>query len=728
MAIREQHTFCRICEPTCGLIASVEGDTIVSLRPDNEHVASKGYACIKGLRYHELHHSPDRLRVPLKRVGDRYEEIGWEQALEEIGEKVRRLVKAHGGDAISAYLGNPVSFSLMPPILTAAFLTGLGSKNLFQTGSQDCNNKFAAAQRLYGFPFIQPFPDVDRTQCLIMLGSNPAVSRSSFMQLPDPIRRLRAIEQRGGRVFFVNPRKTETAKQLGTQVFIRPDTDIYFLLSFLNEVVARRAVAHARVAEHMKGLEQLEAVAQDWTPERTAEVTGISADVLRDIVDVYLGSDGSALFLSTGVNQGSQGTLAFWILEAINAITGNLDRRGGTLVGHGYVKDFPKHAKKGGHTLRKDLSRIGGLPSVADTFPAGIMADEILTEGPGQIRALFVVSGNPVLTVPNSDGRLERALSTLELVVSIDIFRNETANYAHYILPGSSAMQRADLPFVFQSLMGVQPIPYAQFTDAVVPLDAEQRDETMILLQLARACGSNLFGSRMVQTLVSSWMGAGRVPWLGKRLALTPERLLNVMAKAFGFGSLDKLRKNPHGRLLPEHRGNDFLGVRVVTDDGLVDLAPPEFVEAADKLDAAFAKEQAHRERLKLISKREPHSHNSWLHNHPRFVEGKRSTNYLYMHPEDGRRVGVSTGDLVEVRSEAASVRLPVTLTDEMMLGAVALPHGWGHQDADGLSVARKTTGANVNLLAADGPTQLEYFSGMAQLNGILVDVVPVLE
>ncbi len=726
MTTRIQHTFCRICEPTCGLTATVEGDRIVSLEPDKDHVASKGYACIKGLRYHEVHHSPDRLRFPLKRVGNRFEEITWEQALEEIGAKVRKLVKDHGGDSISAYLGNPISFSLLPPILTAAFMTGLGSKNLFQTGSQDCNNKFAGAQRLYGFPFIQPFPDIDRMQCLIMLGSNPAVSRSSFMQLPDPIRRLRAIEQRGGRVFFVNPRRTETAKQLGTQVFIRPDTDIYFLLSFLHEVVKRDAIDHARVHQTMKGLDILRKLAERWPPERTAKITGISADALHSMVDTYLESDGSALFLSTGVNQGSHGTLAFWIQESINAITGNLDRLGGTLVGHGFIKDFPKHARKGGHTLRKDLSRIGQLPSVADTFPAGIMADEILTPGQGQIRALFVVAGNPLLTVPNSNGRLEQALKTLELIVSIDIFRNETANLAHYILPGTSALQRADLPFVFHSLMGMQPVPYAQFTDAVVPVEDEQRDETMILLQLARACGANLFGSRMVQGFFSTWMELGKVPLVGKYLELTPERFLGLMARAFRLGSLRSLRKDPHGRLLEPHKGNDFLGKRVVTEDGLVDLAPTEFVEAAGKLEPSFDRELRQRDKLKLISKREQHSHNSWLHNHPRFVEGRRSTNYLYMHPQDGEKVGVQSGEMVEVRSSVASVRLPVELTDEMMVGAVALPHGWGHQDADGLSVASKTNGANVNLLAADGPEQLEYFSGMAQLNGILVDVVPV--
>jgi anaerobic selenocysteine-containing dehydrogenase len=723
---RTEFTFCRICEATCGLKATIEGDRVVGLEPDHDHVVSKGYSCIKGLRYHEIHHSPDRLRVPLKRVGDRFEEISWEQALEEIGAKVRRLVQEHGGDSVSAYLGNPIAFSLLPPVLTAAFLQGLGSRNLFQTGSQDCNNKFAAAQRVYGFPFIQPFPDVDRTECLIMIGSNPAVSRSSFMQLPDPIRRLRAIEGRGGKVFLVNPRRTETAKQMGTQVFIRPDTDVYFLLSFLHEVVSRDAIDHERVGRHMKGLVALRKVSESWPPERTAEVTGVSAQTLRSMVDAYLQADGAALFLSTGVNQGSQGTLAFWVQEAINAITGNLDRLGGTLVGYGYIKDFPKHARKSGHTMRKDVSRIGRLPSVVDSFPAGLMADEILTPGEGQVRAMFCLSGNPLLTVPNSDGRLEDALKALELLVVIDIFRNETANHAHYILPGTSAFQRPDLPFVFHSLMGVQPIPYAQYTDALLPPEDEQRDETMILLQLARACGSTLFGSRIATALFNGWMGLGKLPGVGSRLGLTSERFLGLMARAFRLGSLKSLRKEPHGRLLEPNQGQDFLGKRVVTDDGLVNLAPAELVEAARNLEVVFEQERAQRDKLKLISKREQHSHNSWLHNHPRFVEGKRSTNYLYMNPLDGEAAGVESGAMVEVRSSVASVRVPVQLSDEMMVGAVALPHGWGHQAADGLSVASKTTGANANLLAADGPDALEYFSGMAKLNGIWVEVVPV--
>ena len=721
-----KYTFCRICEATCGLKATVEGDRVVDLAPDQDHVVTKGYACIKGLAYHEIHHSPDRLTHPLKRVGDRFERISWAQAYSEIGAKVRKLVKEEGGDSVSAYLGNPVAFSFLPPTLMAGLLNGIGSRNLFQTGSQDCNNKFAVAERMYGFPFIQPFADIDRTQCLIMIGTNPAVSRSSFVQLPDPIRRLRAIEKRGGRVFFVNPRRTETARQLGTQVFIRPDTDVYFLLSFLHEVVVREGIDASRVARHMKGLSQLIEVCATWSPERTAPVTGISAELLREMVDCYLGADGASLFSATGINQGSQGTLAVWIQEAINAATGNLDKLGGSIVGHGFIKDFAKHARKGGHAMRKDRSRIGDLPSCVDSFPAAILPDEILTPGKGQIKAMFVLSGNPLLTVPNSDGRLARALEKLELLVCIDIFRNETANLAHYILPGTSFLQRADLPFVFQSLMGAQPIPYAQYTDAVVPPADEQRDETQILLELAEACGSNMMGSRVVGGFLNGWLGLGRLPVLGKRLGFSPERMLALVARAMKLGSLKALRTQPHGRLLDGHKGGDFLGKRVVTDDGLVDLAPKEFVEASFGLEAAFEKQLATRQELRLISKRESHSHNSWLHNHDKFVSGKRKTNYLYMHPDDGQKLGVGSGDLVDVGNSVATLRLPVILTDDMMPGAVALPHGWGHQDADGLSVASKTQGVNVNLLAKDGADSVEYFSGMAQLNGIAVDVRPV--
>jgi anaerobic selenocysteine-containing dehydrogenase len=718
------YTTCNICEATCGLRVHVEGTRVTRIEPDTEHVASQGYACVKGLKIHEVHHSPDRLQYPQKRMGDRFVRISWDQALREIGAKTRQLRQEHGANALSVYLGNPISFNFLAPMLAAGFAQGLGTKNFFQTGSQDCNNKFVVAQRMYGFPFVQPYPDVDRTSLLICVGSNPAVSRMSFIHLPDPVRRLKAIERRGGKVVFVNPRRTESARQLGEHVFIRPDTDVFFYLSFLHEVL-QHGVNRAHVDRYMSGFGELEALAAGWTPEQTAAVTGIDASVLRGLVRDYLAADGAALFCSTGVNQGSHGTLAFWLQEVINAITGNLDRRGGTLVGQPIVPDLMRLLRKAGNTMRSDRSRVGDLPSCVDSFPAGIMADEILTKGPGQVRALFVFSGNPVLSVPNAGGRLTQALRELELLVTVDIFRTETGQLAHYVLPGTTSLQRPNIPFVFQSFMGASPTPFMQYSERVVPPEAEQRDEVDILLQLARACGAPLFGSRPVSTLLQAWLRARGLPGLGTTLGLTHERLLDVVLRATKQGSRRSHRAHPHGVLRPPHEGGTFLGARVVTDDGRVQLAPPELVALLQDLPAVFARELEQRAALKLISKREPLSHNSWMHNVPHFVSGRHHTNYVYMHPDDAAQAGLADGDMATVSNALASVSLPVAVTDDMMPGAVALPHGWGHQEASGLRVASGTSGANVNLLSATGPAALEPLSGMAQLNGIVVSVGP---
>jgi anaerobic selenocysteine-containing dehydrogenase len=719
--VERKYTYCSICEATCGLAADVENNRILELAPDPDHVVSRGYACAKGLYQHEIVHSPDRITTPLKRVGDSFHPISWEQAWREIGGKLRTLIDAYGGDSIATYLGNPLSFNFFAPIFAAGFSEGVGSRNFFQTGSQDCNNKFVVAQRMYGFPFLQPFPDVDRTDCLIVVGSNPAVSRMSFIHLPNPAARLSAIEKRGGRVVFVDPRRIESAKSFGEHVFIRPDTDVFFYLAFLNEVLARGAHDEHHIAVHMRGFETLRAIALPFTPERCAAVTGIAASVLRGLVDSYVEADGAALFCSTGVNQGSNGTIAFWLQESINAITGNLDRVGGTLVGHGLVPALPRHLRRAGKPMRTDRSRIGNLPSCVDSLPAGILADEILTGGKGQVRALVVLAGNPLLSVPNGGGKLETALRSLELLVSIDIVRNETGNLAHYVLPGLHALERPNIPFAFQSLMGATPIPFVQYTDAVVRPSHQQKDELEILIELARASRTALFGSRAFQRAMETWLDARHLPLLGSKLGFSHERLDDLVLRATRSGSVRGLRRWPHGRLRSPATAGDFLSRRVVTDDGKVDLAPSDIVALTARLEPRFAWELRHRLELKMVGRREPLSHNSWMHNIERFVRGRRQTNYLYIHPEDAHARGLEDGDVARVSTEAGAVEMPVRLTTDMMPGAVALPHGWGHQSADGLRVARTTRGANKNLLIKASPDALEPLSGMAHFNGPLV-------
>lgn len=724
MSTDTTHTFCRICEALCGLEMTVEDGQVTAIKPDPRHVATRGFACVKGLKQHKIYSSKDRVLYPQKRVGSDWRRISWEQAFEEIGQKLRRL-RGISPDSIAMYVGTAAGFGVLHPVFAQGFMQGIGSRNMYSSATQDCANKFAVATQVYGFPFTQPFPDVNQTNCLIVVGANPAISKWSFLQVSNPIERMRAIAERG-KLYFVDPRKTESAKVAGEHVFIRPNTDVFFYLAFLNELIATGGVDEARVREHMSDFEAVKQLVEPWTPERVASVTRMDAAKLREMVKAYREADGAALYLSTGVNMGTNGSLAFWLQEVINAVSGNLDKNGGTLVGKG-ILDFAKLGEKTGAMVSKHNSRIGGFATVNDTFPGGIMADEILTPGDQQIRALFVTGGNPLLTMANG-ARLREAFEKLELLVCLDIFRSDTASLAHYILPSTTPLERPDLPFLFPLLMGMQSRPYLQATEPVIAPPGEVRDEASIYLSLARAAGTGLWGSKPFQLVMEAarWAHSRRHP--GEQPSIPQRALLDLILRLTGNGSFKELLRFPHGRPRPPHEGDTFLSKRIITEDRKVHLAPPVLMKQAEKLEGDFLEEKANAGRLKLITRRAVTTHNSWTHNLEDFVEGDRGTNYLYVHPQDGARLGLSEGALAEVRSQTASVRIPVRYLAELMPGTVAMPHGWGHQASQGLSVASQTRGVNVNLLAADGPDRLEKVSGMAHLTGVLVDVVPVEE
>jgi anaerobic selenocysteine-containing dehydrogenase len=720
--MKTEYTFCRICECLCGLKVTLDENRIVKIEPDKEHVATEGHACVKGLKQHLIYESADRLRHPMKRDGAAWKRISWGQALSEIGRKVKGLRSEHGPDSIGMYVGTATGFDILHPAFAQGFMTGIGTKQMYSPHTQDCANKFAVSHHMYGFPFTQPFPDIPNTKFLIIVGGNPAISKFSFLQLPHPVKKLESIVERGGSVIFIDPRRTESARAVGEHVFIRPDTDVFFYLSFLREIINRGRMHKGRIDEFMDGFDELRNITDLWTPERTAEVTGIAPDTLRSLVSRYVDADGAALYSSTGVNMGRNGALAFWLQEIINAVTGNLDRFGGTLVGRG-IAPFEQLGKKYGFLLRKDRSRIGGFASVSDCFPGGILADEILTPGPGQIKALFCTGGNPLNTMANS-ARLREAFKRLELLVSVDIFLNETASLAHYALPVTSFFEMPGIPFIFPLFCGLQIRPYLQATRALLTRDGEQRHPFEVYAELSRSSGVRLWGSAVAQRLMDMNISALR-SGLFRKLALSPERMLSLLLRVCGQPGFKKLLGRPHGYLRPPHGENNFLGKRVVTDNGRINLAPAHFIDASRKLDAVYNEELKGRGKLKLITKRAIRTHNSWMHNLEEFVSGENNTNYLYMHPKDAENAGLSEGEYADVSSSTGTVRIPVKYLPELMPGTVSLPHGWGHQPAHGLSVARKTKGVNVNLLAADGPQNLDRLSGMSHLTGIPVTVKP---
>ena len=712
-------TFCRICEALCGLDVTVARGQIVEIKPDKDHVATRGYGCVKGLKQHKMYDSPDRLTYPLHRVNGELRRTDWDAANKEIGDKVRKLIDEDGPDSIAMYVGTAAGFGVLHPVFAQGFMQGVGSKSMYASATQDCANKFAVARHMYGFPFTQPFPDLDNTECLIIVGANPAISKWSFLQVSNPIKRLKELEDRGTKIFIVDPRRTETAKVAGEHVFIRPNTDVFFYMAFLNELIATGGVDTEYVAAHMRGFDEVAQVCKPWTPERAAEVTQMPADTLRRLVRAYREANGASLYCSTGVNMTTNGSLSFWIQECINAISGNLDRKGGTLVGMGVI-DFAKFGKKTGMLVANHKSRIGGFSSVNDAFPGGVLADEILTPGDRQVKALFVTGGNPLITMANAD-RLRKAFQHLELLVVLDIFPSETATEATHVLPCTSPFQRPDLPFVFPLMLGLQSKPYLQATREIIAPQGEQRDEATIYLDIAKASGVSLWGSKPAQRILEFGKSIHSKKNKARQPSVPQEFLLSALLRATGQGSFNKLLKETHGRTRPGHRDSDFLGKRVVTDDGKVDLAPQILVDQAGKLDQDFEREKADKDKLKLITKRAITTHNSWTHNIDDFVKG--GTNHLYMHPDDARARGLETGDLADVATETGQVRIPIKHLSDLMPGTVALPHGWGHQHAKGLSVASKTTGVNVNILAADGPDRIERVSGMAHLTGFNVEV-----
>ena len=715
-------SFCRICEATCGIRVRVRENRVVAIEPDREHVASRGYACIKGTRFAEVQHSPDRVLHPMKRVGDAWRRISWDDAIGEIAAKIGALVAAHGPDTLAHFMGSPAGATTLAPAIQQAFLAGLGTRQAYGVGSVDCNNKFRVNQEMYGSPFRLAFPDVPHARFLMFLGSNPSVSNTSLVHLPHSIGALRDVERRGGRVVFVNPRRTETADAVGEHVAIRPDTDVFFLAAFVRELLLAGAGEDERIATHMTGLAELRRVVSPWTPERQERATGVPAAQLRELAAAHRASGAAALYLSTGVNQGRHGTLCYWLLEAANAVSGNLDRRGGTLMGRGIV-DMPAQAKEQGRFERGDRTPVGSFPSVVDTWPVGVLADQILTREQRRVTAMIVWASNPVLGCPNPSGRLERALRELELLVAIDVFRNETGDLAHYVLPSTTFLERADIPYAIQSLCGSQPVRYVHYTDPVLEAPPDVREEWWIYTRLAEACGVRLFGSRLADAFLRWNARLAYSRW--RRLSVRPGTLIGLMLARAGVGGRRRqLRDHPHGRLLDPNRPGDFLGTdRVLTPDGRVQLAPAAFVRAAGGLEADYERELAGRDRLKLISKRERGSLNSWLRNAPGYA--KERSNFLYLHPEDAARAGLADGDRAEIASAFGRVVAPVRISDALMPRTAALPHGWGHGGAQGLRVAREHAGVNSNLLAGDGVANTEALSGMSHLSGIVVTVRP---
>jgi len=700
--MQTQKTYCRICEAHCGLDVTLDGETVVAVKPDKTHPVTQGYACIKGAALGELHHDPDRVNFPLKKVDGAWQRISWPQAIAEIGGKLKALQKTHGKRSIAHYYGNPTAFSMQNLLYSASFMQALGSPNIYASHSIDLNNKFHVADAMYGMVDVHPVPDFEHCEFFLCMGSNPMVSQMSVVAVTHVMDRLKAIEERGGRVVVVDPRRTETAQKLAEHHFITPGTDAWLLLGMAHVITQERPLDRDRVSTHARGLDTLIKAVSAWTPERVAPITGIPAEHIRELATAYAEARGGVLYMSTGVNMGPFGSIAYWLVQALSLITGNLDARGGLVFSQGAF-DMSRLIKlMEGQPAQPPRTLKAGWEQVAGAFPVGALAEEIMLDHPERIRGLVVSAGNPLHSVPGN--QLAGAFEHLDLLVSIDLYLSETAQQADYVLPATDMLERSDFPL---SHLNFQAVPHAQYSPALVAPQFERKPESWIFSQLAQAAGAPLLGPTLMN-------GPARVNRLLDRLpglrGLQVDDLLALLLRIGGKTTLAELKRNPQGISLPPPQPGNFLGRRVPSSDGQVDLAPESVVADLSRLEGAAAQYSYDPDHLRIIGRRERRSHNSWMHNNRRIKHD--SGIHALMHPEDAQRRGIADGDLIELGDDK-TLTLPVKLSTDIMPGVVCIPHGWGHRQS-GLNKARTLPGDNINTVLPDAAANMEPVSGQA--------------
>ncbi|HEV2780606.1 MAG TPA: molybdopterin oxidoreductase family protein [Actinophytocola sp.] len=710
MATTHLHT-CTLCEANCGIAVTVEGGRVIDIRGDEDDPFSAGYICPKATALADLQHDPDRLRRPVVRDGDGWREVGWDEAFDLVGRRLREIRAAHGRDAVAVYQGNPTAHNLGLVTYGQVLFRGLGTRNLFSATSVDQLPTMLAAYLMLGNQVLMPVPDLDRTELFVCLGGNPAVSNGSIMTAPNVRARLKGIRARGGRVVVLDPRRTETADLADRHLFLRPGTDALLLLSVVNVLFAESLVRLGRLGRYVSGVDGLRSAAEPFGPERTAAATGVAPEDVRWLARMLSGAFRAVLYGRVGTCTQEFGGLTQWLILAINVLTGRLDEPGGAMFTTPAVDAVPLVAmSKFRGSFGRYRSRVRGLPEFGGELPVVALAEEIETPGDGQVRALITAAGNPVLSTPNG-ARLERALSGLDFMVSIDPYINETTRLAHVILPPTLHLERSHYELILAnySIRNV-----AKYSPPVFERGPDQRHDWEICVELAaRVLGR---GNPVLR-------GAGAVAAaLGRRLP--PESLLDLWLRIGPYGlragprglSLSRLKNQPHGvdlgPLLPRLPGR--LGPR----SRRINLAPRQFLDDLPRLRGRL---RAAPDGLVLIGRRQLRSNNSWMHNSERLVKGRpRCT--LLMHPEDAAARGLAAGDVAELSSASGTVEVPVEVTDSIMPGVVSLPHGWGHgRPGVRLAVAAAHPGASVNDVTDE--RFVDALTGTAAFSGVPVRV-----
>jgi anaerobic selenocysteine-containing dehydrogenase len=753
---------CNLCEAICGIEITVkdpisdpadektrnskrETRNWLDIRGDKDDPFSRGYICPKAVALQDLHFDKDRLRYPVRRTPNGWQRIGWEEAFDEVTHNLKRIHGTYGRNSIATYLGNPTVHNYGAMLFAPGFIRSLHTRNRFSATSVDQLAHHLSAYLMFGHQLLLPVPDIDRTNFFLILGANPAVSNGSLMTAPGVSRRLKEIRERGGKVILIDPRFNETARLADRHLFIRPGTDVLLLLALLHVVFDEELTRPSVLTAFTKGMETIRNLVAEFPPERVASITGVEADQIRQLAREFAAAESAVCYGRIGVSTQEFGGVCQWLINVLNIVTGNLDRPGGAMFTRPAFDPVtaPQSWSPRG-SFGRWHSRVRKLPEFTGELPVVTLAEEILTEGPGQIKALVTSAGNPVLSTPN--GReLDRALVGLEFMISVDPYINETTRHAHIILPTTSSLERAHYDVAF-NLLAVRNT--TKFSPALFQPVGETRHDWEIFVELqTRMEHDGVFGSllgRVKRQLVKQFFGPERILDLGLRFGPYGAKL-NPFSKGL---NLRKLKEAVHGIDLGPL--TSCLPERLRTADKRIELAPEVLVKDVERVKAklldwggnslergdssplstnpeAKAPTPSHHSNghLLLIGRRQLRSNNSWMHNSERLVKGKPPCTIL-MHPTDAAHRNLKPGQTVSVRSRVGSVEVPIEITEEIMPGVVSIPHGWGH-DRLGvrLDIAQQHAGESINDLT-DNQT-IDALCGTAAFNGtwVVVETIP---
>ncbi|ORV46985.1 molybdopterin dinucleotide-binding protein [Mycobacterium europaeum] len=713
----------------CGLEIQVNDGKVTSIRGNRDDVWSRGHICPKGVSLAALHDDPDRIRRPMIKVDGQWHEVGWDAAFRRCTELLTPVIEKYGIGAVTAYTGNPLAHSFSLARYAGVLMGMSGMPVTYSPGTVDQWPKNLSSHLMYGLWWNFPVPDIERTDLMVIMGANPAASQGSLLAAPDVMGLIEAIRKRG-KVIVIDPVRTQTAARADEWLPVVPGTDAALLL----------AVAHTLFDEdlinpgpYVDGVDTMRRVAADWPPERVSAVTGIDEDRIRRLARELAGTDKSVVYGRIGLCNQEFGSLASWLVDVINILTGHFDVPGGAM--------FPKPAAwsittqplpglEGGlPEFGRWHTRVRGAKEVLGQAPVSCMAEEIATPGEGQLKALITVAGNPVLSTPGGD-KLDEVLPMLEAMISVDLWLNETTRHADVILPGLSPLEQPhhdDLILLF----AIRSI--ANYSAPVFD-PGDRPHEWEILIRLTGLCT----GTPAEDVDVAA-IDDGFFDYLAFTKGLDgaeirelytqggPERMLDLTLRTGPFG--DQYGKNPGGLTLDLLKANpngiDFgpmvpqLPEILGTLDKKIHLAPQYLLDDLPRLTARLERPA---EPLVLVSRRHLRSNNTWLHNVPALMKGKdRCT--LLIHPDDAVRCGVADDDVVTVKSAAGEIKVPVEITDAIKPGVVSMPHGWGHgKPGTRLAVANNSPGVNTNVLSP--PTFIDEPSGNGALNGIPVTII----